>query len=164
VAFVHAAYCYWDAGERTAVLDEHTVRTLVANRELRTATPSGGSPPFAVRRSPFASYIQIPPRVLWSRVEGSEFHEPIDGWFAIPDGNALRVVACLGVHAERPGLSVLTARGTTPPELRREDGSAPFAPLMEGGAEAGLHSVADGDELLWLARKASEQREASNEE
>ena len=33
-------------------------------------------------------------------------------WFTVPEGDALRVVACLGLHAERPGLSVLTATGT----------------------------------------------------
>jgi hypothetical protein len=87
-------------------------------------------------------------------VDGADFHEPIDGWFSIPDGERLRVVACLGVHPERPGLSVLTAAGVAPSTLGRADGGAPFAPTMEGGAEAGLHSVADAEELLWLAFRA----------
>jgi hypothetical protein len=35
---------------------------------------------------------------------------------------------------------------------------------MEGGAAAGLHSVTSAEELLWLAGKASEKREARGEE
>jgi hypothetical protein len=72
----------------------------------------------------------------------------------MPEGDVLRVVACLGVDPDRPGLSVLTAVGPVPATLAREDGSAPFAPVMEGGAEAGLHSVTNAEELLWLAWSA----------
>lgn len=148
VAFVHAAFSFWHGGERTTALGEPGLRELIANS--RGDRPSA----VAVRRSPFASYVQIAPRILWSQVESSEIHEPVDGWFAIPEGDALRVVACLGLHPERPGLSVLTATGPAPQALHRDDGTAPFAPAMEGGAAAGLHSVADADELLWLAWRA----------
>jgi hypothetical protein len=162
VAFVHAAFCYWNAGEHTVRIDATVLRDIMANGEQRTANASGALAPSAERRSPFASYVQIAPRILWSQVESSEIHEPIDGWFAIPEGDALRVVACLGLHPERPGLSVLTATGPAPHALQRDDGTAPFAPVMEGGAAAGLHSVADADELLWLAWQ-SEKQVARNE-
>lgn len=151
VSFVHAAFCYWHDGEHTTTVDTTTVRDIMANSEQRTANDPETLPPIADRRSPFVTYVQLPPRLLWSQVESSEIHEPLDGWFVVPQGDARRVVACLGLHAERPGLSVLVATGTEPLTLAREDGTAPFAPLMEGGAAAGLHSVADADELLWLA-------------
>ena len=151
VAFVHAAFCYWHEGQHTTELGLPDLHALLANSEQRTAKVSDALPPSAVRRSLVARYIQIPPRLLWSQVESSDIHEPIDGWFTVPEGDALRVVACLGLHAERPGLSVLTATGTAPATLHRDDGTAPFAPTMEGGAAAGLQSVANAEELLWLA-------------
>ena len=166
VAFVHAAFCFWHDGEHTTMLDEPTVRAMLANGEQRTANDSGETPPFAVRRSPIAWYTQIAPHLFWGQADGTEHHEPIDGWFSVPEAEGthasplLRVVACLGVHPERPGLSVLTAAGPAPDALRRDDGTAPFAPTMEGGAAAGLHSVANGEELLWLAWRASAVRES----
>lgn len=163
VAFVHAAVCFWDAGERTVLLVERDVRSAMEGGGRRTEGGEGEeSPPSSTLHPPLSMYFQLPPRIVWSRVEGSDFHEPLDGWFAIAEGEDLRVVACLGVHPERPGLSVLTAVGPKPVALRREDGTAPFSPTMEGGAEAGLHSVADADELLWLAWR-SERQEARGE-
>ena len=114
--------------------------------------------PLSILDPPSSTYVQIAPRILWSQVESSDIHEPLDGWFAVPEGDALRVVACLGLHPGRPGLSVLTAVGAAPTSLGREDGTAPFAPTMEGGTGAGLHSVVNGEELLWLAWRAAPLR------
>jgi hypothetical protein len=152
VAFVHAAYCYWDGGQQDMVLDAEPTRRLIEISDQRSEI--GAPPRISDLRSPISRYVQIAPRVLWSQVESSEIHEPIDGWFVIPEGEQLRVVACLGLHAERPGLSVMTAIGPAPRTLRRDDGTAPFAPIMEGGAGAGLHSVANAEELLWLGWRA----------
>lgn len=143
VAFVHAAFRYWHDGGRTVVLDVDATRGLGAGAQRAAPLP------------PVTQYIQIAPRILWSQVESSEIHEPIDGWFAIPEGEQLRVVACLGLHSERPGLSVLTAVGASPATVQRDDGTPPFAPAMEGGAAAGLHSVVNAEELLWLAWRAA---------
>ena len=155
VAFVHAAYCYWHDGARTVSLTEPAVRGAMDGGGRRTEDGARDpQSPFSTLRPPSSVYIQIPPRTLWSQVESSDIHEPIDGWFVVPEGDTLRVVACLGLHPERPGLSVLTAIGAAPVALHRENGTAPFAPTMEGGAAAGLHSVASAEELLWLAWQA----------
>jgi hypothetical protein len=168
VAFVHAAYCYWDDGERTVSLEEAGVRSAMETGRRRMEDgPGHPRSPLSILDPPSSSYVQIAPRILWCQVESSEIHEPIDGWFAIPEVGAtpaspvLRVVACLGLHPERPGLSVLTAVGTAPISLQRDDGSAPFAPTMEGGSAAGLHSVANTDELLWLAWQCEKQEARS---
>lgn len=140
VTFVYAAYCHWDDGHRKLELDDAATRRLMA-RSASEQRNWQGQP---------SCYVQVAPRLLWSRVGGSDIHEPIDGWFAIPEGDQLRVVACLGVHPARPGLSVVTALGGSPAAPLRENGTAAFAPEMDGGEAAGLHSVASAAELLWL--------------
>lgn len=147
VAFVHAAFWYWRDGAQTVALDGARLRAVL---EGRTPPLGDGGPPLSV-----AAYMQLPPRLVWSRVDGAEFHEPIDGWFVLPEGDAMIVVACLGVHAERPGLSVMAARGEPVALSARPDGSARFAPTMDGGAAAGLWSVATAAELLALAAISS---------
>lgn len=145
VAFVHACYLHWCDGAHTTSLDAKATRTLVTT----ATTGSGAADDQAVSR-----YVQLHPRLLWSRLGASDIHEPLDGWFAIPEGPALRMVACLGVHPSRPGLSVLAVKGTMPDQLVRGDGTPAFAPEMEGGAAAGLWSVATVDELLTLGWRA----------
>lgn len=140
VAFVHAAYCHWDDGRRKITLDEGETRRLLT-RDPDRNTAWAGQP---------SCYVQVAPRLLWSRVGGSDIHEPVDGWFAIPEGDRLRMVACLGVHPARPGLSVVTATGGPAVAADFEPGRVAFAPQMEGGDTAGLHSVASAAELLWL--------------
>lgn len=141
VAFVHAAWAWWADGSNGIELDR------AATAELLAAPDDGGTLP------PQVMYIQVEPRRLWARLGEDEAHEPLDGWFALPLGNdRLRVVACLGVHPARPGLSVMVAEGVAPrlPEVRPGGGDR-FAPQMDGGAEAGLASVASVEELLFLA-------------
>lgn len=143
VAFVHAAFVFWDCGADTHQLDEAATRRLIEPR-----APNHGG---AARLLPGeALYIQVAPRRIWSRLGESDIHEPLDGWFAIAEADGLRMVACLGVHPSRPGLTVLTAAGPRPATLLRVDGSAAYAPLMDGGDAAGLASVANADELLEL--------------
>ncbi len=108
-----------------------------------------------------AQYIQVAARRIWARCSPDVAFEPLDGWFAVPIADELQVVACLGVHAERPGLSIMTACGAQPRIVRRADDSPPFAPAMPGGDRAGLHAMVVPDELLWLAWevRASEETE-----
>jgi hypothetical protein len=108
-------------------------------------------------------YIQVESRRIWVQLGDEEPHEPLDGWFVIPDGEVSKVVACLGVHPMRPGLSVLTAEGQRPTDWSRPDGSATFSPLMEGGDTAGLASIASSEELLLLAWGASLEENTSND-
>lgn len=146
VAFVHAAYCHWVGGCRTRRLDAAATRALLEP----VLAPDQAAPP-----APAGEYIQVSPRVVWSRLADADVHEPLDGWFVLPGHRALRMVACLGVHPSRPGLSVLVAEGAAPTALRRDDGTPAFAPQMTGGAAAGLASVATPEELLAMAWRAA---------
>lgn len=142
VALVHAAYRHWADDTPVRRLDADATRALLAadHPDGHVAGP--------------AEYIQVAPRVIWARLEDAEAHEPVDGWFTLPTADGVRVIACLGVHPSRPGLSVLTAEGTAPVVAPRADGSPPFAPTMSGGDLAGLASIATPAELLALAWRA----------
>jgi hypothetical protein len=144
VAFVHAAWRFWAGGARTITLDAEATRALC-----------GADVAVASIASPTAQYIQVAPRLVWGQLADGEQWEPLDGWFALPDAAGLRVVACFGLHPERPGLTVAEVTGRAPPAAPRPDGSAPFAPQMPGGDLAGLHALADTGELLLLAWRAA---------
>lgn len=144
IAFVHASFCYWAAGSRTAGFDEATTRWLCGTRD---AAGSGGEG---------AMYIQVAPRIIWAQLAADTSYEPLDGWFVIPEGAALRVVACFGVHPARPGLSVLALVGPPPEGLTRSDGTPLFSPTMPGGDAAGLYALAGPEEMLLLAWRARE--------
>jgi hypothetical protein len=147
VAFVHAAWRYWVDGAGTRPLDAGMTRALCGAADL----PARPAPSVA-------PYIQVAPRLVWGQLADGEQWEPLDGWFALPDPAGLRVVACFGLHPERPGLTVAAVAGTAPPATPRADGSPPFAPQMPGGDLAGLHSLADTGELLVLAWRAASTR------
>jgi hypothetical protein len=147
VSLVHAAYRFWADGEQTVALDRVATSSLVNSTASAAATPE--------RPGSVTKYIQVAPRYIWAAVDAESPYEPIDGWFAVPDSPALRVVACLGVHAERPGLSVIAAEGIRPRVANRSDGSTLFAPTMPGGERAGLHAVATREELLLLGWRSA---------
>ena len=97
----------------------------------------------------------MPSHLYWAQLEPDAPHEPLDGFFVHPHGDGIRALGIFGLHPERPGFTVAEVGGPAPTELpRRADGSAPFAPLMEGGQAAGLRSVAGARELLALAWSA----------
>ena len=138
--------------EFIAVL-QHSYLFWVDGRQVVTATDAlptrATSAPAPQRRS---AYLQLPSHLYWGQLEPDEPHEPLDGFFVHRWREGIRALAIFGVHPERPGISVSEVAGGPPaPLARREDGSAPYAPLMEGGAAAGLRSVADNEELLALA-------------
>lgn len=137
VGFVHAAWCWWVAGQQTRILDRAATEALL--RTDRSTDPD-----------PTAWYIQVAPRRLWARLDEVGSFEPLDGWFGFATAAGRRVVACLGLHPTRPGLSVLIAEGDRPVDWRRADGSPAFAPQMTGGDTAGLAGVATAEELLLL--------------
>lgn len=150
IRLLHHAYRYWTAG-----------RWLyrVSDASLARAT-SGG--PLSTHLARPALYLQLPEHRVW-RVPGpGETAEPLDGMFvtetAVP--GTVAVLGISGMHRHRPGFSAVAVEGhadaddPTGAELlvavRREDGSPPFAPLLAGGREAGLYSVANAGELLLL--------------
>jgi len=154
VALVHAAYLYWRDGERTSQLDEKRTRALCM--PLAAAEPAMGGPsPEAAR------YIQVAPQLIWGRLAEDGPFEPLDGWFDLPSGTGLRMVACFGVHPERPGMSVAAVAGSLPAAISREDGTPLFAPTMSGGDLAGLHAISGPEELLLLGFRARQGEEMS---
>ncbi len=144
VAFAHAAFRFWADGSITRDCDVVATHALcAADARVRGTAPE------------VTQYLQLAPHLVWAQLADDTPHEPLDGWFAIPDGERLQVVACFGVHPERPGLSVVALTGGPPGQLARADGSPLFAPTMTGGAAAGLHAVAAPEELLLLAWRAA---------
>ncbi len=136
IAVLQHCFLFWDGGSVVQV-DDRTEYTRA---------------PQAPRAPSSAIYIQLPSHFYWAQLEPDEPHEPLDGFFVQPYQGGLRALAIFGLHPERPGISVAEVAGAAPGALvARADGSAPYSPLMEGGAAAGLRSVADNEELLALA-------------
>lgn len=137
IAVLQHSYLYWDAGRRNVESTETTAPTRA---------PAAPHAPSA------AIYIQLPSHLYWGQLEPDEPHEPLDGFFIHQWKDGIRALAIFGLHPERPGISVSEVIGASPAPLTpRDDGSLPYAPLMEGGRAAGLRSVADNEELLALA-------------
>jgi hypothetical protein len=138
VLLMHAAFWYWHDGEQHCAIDPARLDTL-----LQDGVPQ--PMPDTTR------YIQVPPRRIWSQLDDAQPFEPLDGWFATRNASSLDVIACFGVHAERPGVTVAAVAGPAPALLPRPDGAAPFAPTMPGGDLAGMYAIESPAELLWLA-------------
>lgn len=152
VALVHAAYLFWRDGERTTRLDATATHALCG--------PFAGVVPLASQRMPQpVRYIQLAPHLIWGRLADDTPFDPLDGWFAVASGAGLRVVACFGVHPERPGVSVVAVEGPLPADIARPDGTPMFAPTMPGGDAAGLHAISVPEELLLLGARAQKDEE-----
>lgn len=149
-ALVHHAYLFWTAG--APVLELPADRTA----ELLAAAEAGGAGDV-----PPAFYVQFPERRIWAQPVAGQPHEPLDGCFIHPrDDGSLRVLGVFGVHPDRMGFTVVESAGPRPVGLRRPDESPLFAPVLPGGAAAGLHSLLGGEELLelgWRARDAASE-------
>lgn len=150
VRFVHAGYQFWVAGSTTVELDRQATERLCVgdwpSRRERTALPR-------------AMYIQVAPRLIWAQLEDEAAFEPLDGWFALGEGEIRHVVGCFGVHPDRPGLSVMSVDEQPAQHLRRNDATPLFSPTMPGGEAAGLHGISGPDELALLAERADVMRE-----
>lgn len=141
VAFVHAAYLYWQEGCHVRTLDRSSVADLI---DAPSPNPTDGA-------GQAAWYVQFPGRMVWgAAVEGSPA-EPLDGCFLVGHGPSLEAVAVFGMHESRDGFTVVAVGGPRPVGLTREDATPLFSPTLPGGAAAGLHSVAGMEELLELA-------------
>jgi hypothetical protein len=150
IRLLHHAYRHWTAGRWVY---------RVSDTALARAA-SGG--PLSTHLARPALYLQLPEHRVWRVPAPGETAEPLDGMFvtesAVP--GTVAVLGISGMHRHRPGFSAVAVDGhadaddPTGEELlvavRREDGSPPFAPLLPGGREAGLYSVANAGELLLL--------------
>lgn len=146
VGLVHAAYLFWRDAEQVVELDEVATRSLSRPRH-----------PIATSFDELATkYVQVAPHIIWGQLEPAASFEPLDGWFAMRQADGtLRMVACFGVHADRPGVSVVAVQGRAPAIERRDDASPLFAPTMPGGDAAHLHAVGGPAELLLLGWRAA---------
>jgi hypothetical protein len=140
VALAHAAFLFWQQGERVAMVNRPVLDAVVTGA---SAGSDGAGP-----RS--AYYVALAPRRVWGTPVPGAPPEPLEGWFAVAEDTQLALVAVFGLVTGRPGFTVVQAGGPPPGELRRDDTTAPFAPVLEGGAAAGLWSVVGGEELCEL--------------
>ena len=137
IALLQHAYLFWEAGAKTVP---------VQSTAAVTDAPSAPLAPFR------PVYIQLPDHLYWGQLEPDVPHEPLDGCFVHPLGDGIRALAIFGLHPQRPGFTVAEVSGRPDRALPdRPQGSAPYAPLMDGGAAAGIRSVYGREELLALA-------------
>jgi hypothetical protein len=148
-ALVHAAYLFHRGGERIVAVDDETLRLLVSQ-------PSGARPAPAFPRDP--GYVQLPLLRVWGEAMAGAPAEPLDGWFVTGGKAGLSLVAVFGMHPGREGFTVVEASGLPPDQLRRPDGTPLFAPMLAGGATAGLASLSGAEELLELAWRVEARR------
>jgi hypothetical protein len=144
VALAHAGFLYWQQGERVVSLTREALDAIVRGAP---GEPAGGTPPPAY-------YLQLPARRVWGTPVEGQSPEPLDGWFAIADGERLHVVAVFGLLPGRPGFTVAHVDGPAPGALKRADGTALFSSTLDGGAVAGIWSIVGEAELLELAWRA----------
>lgn len=147
VALAHAAFLYWQLGERIHTLDRTALDALVHVRP--PAVPPSDNPR--------AYYLQLPPQRVWGSPVAGAAPEPLDGWFAVARADHLALVAVFGLLAGRPGFTVAHADGPRPGVLAREDGTPLFTSVLAGGATAGLWSLVGEGELLELGWRAHQQ-------
>jgi hypothetical protein len=150
VALLHAAYLYWMHGEPLRRLEEAALTGMLG--------PVAPDP--AREAASEVEYVQFPPLRIWGAAGEGSAHEPFDGCFLVRRGDRLAVIGILGAHPGRDGFTVVAVEGPRPIGLTRPDGGLLFGPVMEGGAEAGLHSVTGMEELLELGWRAAAHRRA----
>jgi hypothetical protein len=151
LAMLHAGFAYWRAGSRVLPVERSAIE------------PALGTAPLGAPAVPFgACYLYFPDRWLWLQIGEDQPHEPLHGIFVSGpsgnplDGDEITLLAAGGVRGERDGFSQVSL-AASPAEfavahtmVRRP----PFAPLMAGGAAAGLKSIGSQAELLHLAHVA----------
>ncbi len=148
-ALVHHGYLFWAGGGLTVKLSSDQLPDFLGQASSRPPGPQPDRP---------ALYIQLPERRVWAQVIPGDPPEPLDGWFQYyaPGPGLLRVLGIFGIHADRPGFSVVEVSGQQPVGLTRPDGTPVFSSTLSGGAAAGLFSVAGEEELLELGWRGIE--------
>lgn len=137
---LHHCYRHWAAGGWIYHIGEGTLRRATKSDRLSSRLPHP------------AQYLQLPTGRVW---RPGDPPEPLDGVFitATTQPGEIAALGVFGMHRTRPGFSAVAVEGAAPdlePAATRADGSPLFAPLLQGGEQAGLHSVATGAELLLL--------------
>lgn len=109
-----------------------------------------------------ALYLQLAEHRVWGTPSAGSAAEPLDGVFVTETARPgeVAVLGVFGLRADRPGFSAVAAEGHADEDeaaageievlAARDDGAAPFSPLLPGGREAGIYSLANAGELLLL--------------
>jgi hypothetical protein len=150
VRLMHHAYRHWVAGGWVYDVAADTLERALAGGTLSSEPPHP------------ALYLRLPALRVWGAARDDEPPEPLDGVFvtATATPGAVAALGIFGMHGERPGFSAVAVEGHADPDhasideveipLKRRDGTSVFTPQLAGGAEAGMHSVADSGEMLLL--------------
>jgi hypothetical protein len=147
------AFHFWRAGKVEVALDEAAVRRL-----LDDAAPAAD---WTLVTPAVAGYLRLPRNLIWAAPEPGERPEPADGffWAYLPAADAPRtlyLLMALGLRADRPGFSVVTAAGAPDPHWADVDarpGVTDFTTTIPGGELDRLYSVETTAELLKLASR-----------
>lgn len=150
VRLLHHAYRHWVAGGWVY---------RVSDAALERATRDG---PVSSHLAHQALYLQLPEHRVWRAPGADETPEPLDGMFVTETATpgTIAVLGISGMHRNRLGFSAVAVDGRADPddpdgrellvEIARADGTPAFAPLLEGGREAGVYSLANAGELLLM--------------
>jgi len=153
VGLLHYSYLFWMAGEIVNTVTEQELAAMVGRPGAGPAAlPTSRPPDFPTR------YVQLPPLRVWATPVAGQPAEPLDGWFAARLGDRLSQLAIFGLSPAREGFTTVELSGPRPAGLQRLDRTPLFAPLLDGGAAAGLVSLAGEEELLELAWRLEADR------
>jgi hypothetical protein len=158
------AFHFWRAGKRVAELEAERLR-----RVLDRDSVAGD---WTLAAPAEAGYLRLPRNLVWAAPAPGSRPEPADGFFwtlvqpatdaddtdasGTAAAPALHLLMALGVRADRPGFSVVTASGVTDAEPHWADvdarpGGRDFHTTLPGGELDRLYSVETTAELLKLA-------------
>lgn len=150
---LYHAFHHWRAGKRREAVTEDRLRHL-----LDDVTTVGD---WALRAPAPAGYLRLPRNRVWAAPAPNLRPEPADGFFWVLDDGGdgpaeLHVLLALGVRADRPGFSIVTATGVLDDEPHwAETKGRPEGPDFEttlpGGELDRLYSIETAAELLKLA-------------
>ena len=141
---VYVAYRFWEAGRLMFSVSDRDIEEVAVETAPDTFAEVPGG----------ACYIQLPERWCWAQVDPEAPHEPLDGLFVVTGSHGeVTVLAVLGLRPDRPGFSEVTvvAQPADFVAAQLEARDPPFAPVVEGGEEAGLKSIVTDGEVLHLA-------------
>ena len=152
VLLLHTAFLHWSSGGPVYRIGEQALRRAITTRRITGQLPAPRS----------ALYLQLPELRVWGSPSEGTAPEPLDGMF-VSGGDvpgSIAVLAIFGMRPDRPGFSAVGIEGRADDDepavneievaAARDDGSAPFGPMLAGGSAAGLYSVANAGELLLL--------------
>jgi hypothetical protein len=149
LVLLFVAYRYWLAGTHTVSVDRGKLDAAIVR-----------GPRDAADVPHDACYVALPEHWCWATIGDNQPHEPVDGMFVVISraGAEITIAAILGLRPGREGFSQVTVTSSVDDLLTASKTvrDPPFAPVMEGGGEAGFKSVVSRGELLLLAHLALE--------